>query len=176
MYCAFSYKIITLHHIWHDLITGVFGYMDITSQVRFVCKALWAFFTSCVRFILNPLNAACVNSPKIGYVEGSCGCKFYYRLASEEFRAILIFLSSGNHPLCADACSGHASWYEYGFPSSVPIESVGSRGQGHTETDEFCFVDFEYVKKYAKLGLSFFVELADFAWSRSVVIEALLWW
>ena len=75
----------------------------------------------------------------------------------------LYFLSSGNHPLCADACSGHAPWYEYGFPSSVPIESVGSRGQGHTETDEFCFVDFEYVKEYAKLGLSFFVELADFA-------------
>jgi len=70
---------------------------------------------------------------------------------------------------CGYACSDHASWNDEGYPSSFPIESGpywppdgpadGLPCGGHTINDRFECVDLRYTLDYARLAVSFVVEL-----------------
>lgn len=64
---------------------------------------------------------------------------------------------------CGYACSDHASWYSNGFPASIPFEShvKEMNNQIHTANDTLSRSsdNAEHASKFARLGLSFVIEL-----------------
>ncbi|MCK6594274.1 MAG: M20/M25/M40 family metallo-hydrolase [Bacteriovoracaceae bacterium] len=64
---------------------------------------------------------------------------------------------------CGYACSDHASWHMQGFPASVPFESKmrEMNGRIHTANDLVSVSgdNADHAAKFAKLGLSFIIEL-----------------
>eukprot|EP00029_Vermamoeba_vermiformis_P001811 TRINITY_DN12029_c0_g1_i1.p1 TRINITY_DN12029_c0_g1~~TRINITY_DN12029_c0_g1_i1.p1 ORF type:complete len:374 (-),score=74.17 TRINITY_DN12029_c0_g1_i1:47-1168(-) len=64
---------------------------------------------------------------------------------------------------CDYACSDHAAWYEVGYPDVAVIEADPAGDIDpyiHTSQDTVDKLDFKYSLEYAKLGLSFVVEMA----------------
>ncbi|MFL5785165.1 MAG: M28 family metallopeptidase [Bacteriovoracaceae bacterium] len=66
---------------------------------------------------------------------------------------------------CGYGCSDHASWTNNGYPASIPFESTMEdiNHNIHTERDtiENAGGDAKHAAKFAKLGLSWVVELAN---------------
>lgn len=64
---------------------------------------------------------------------------------------------------CGYACSDHASWHMQGFPASVPFESKmrDMNGRIHTANDTITVSgdNADHAAKFAKLALSFIIEL-----------------
>ncbi len=64
---------------------------------------------------------------------------------------------------CGYACSDHASWHMQGFPASVPFESKmrDMNGRIHTANDTISVSgdNADHAAKFAKLALSFVIEL-----------------
>jgi len=64
---------------------------------------------------------------------------------------------------CGYACSDHASWHMQGFPASVPFEAKmrDMNGRIHTANDTINVSgdNADHAAKFAKLALSFIVEL-----------------
>ncbi len=64
---------------------------------------------------------------------------------------------------CGYACSDHASWHQAGYPASIPFEARmrEMNNQIHTSNDTIARSgdNAEHAAKFAKLGLSFLVEL-----------------
>jgi len=63
---------------------------------------------------------------------------------------------------CGYGCSDHASWYRAGFPAAFTFESAFSNSNPyiHTPNDQRSRLSIEQVAQFAKLGLSFVVELS----------------
>ena len=68
---------------------------------------------------------------------------------------------------CGYGCSDHASWDEFGFPASFPIERSGTVDprtgepcRGHTDDDRLECVDLTHAFDYTKLALSYLIELS----------------
>jgi len=70
--------------------------------------------------------------------------------------------TSWTNTQCGYACSDHASWYRAGYPSSFTFESIFSNSNPyiHTTNDLVTYLNFVHALEYAKLGLSFAVELS----------------
>eukprot|EP01123_Difflugia_compressa_P001992 TRINITY_DN1262_c0_g1_i1.p1 TRINITY_DN1262_c0_g1~~TRINITY_DN1262_c0_g1_i1.p1 ORF type:complete len:237 (+),score=52.37 TRINITY_DN1262_c0_g1_i1:181-891(+) len=68
----------------------------------------------------------------------------------------------GVNTACGYACSDHASWYRAGYPSSFVFESLDENSNPyiHSVNDVVSRLDFDHILEYAKLGLSFLVELS----------------
>ena len=66
---------------------------------------------------------------------------------------------------CGYACSDHASWYNQGYPASMPFESRvnGSNPNVHTRNDTLSNSDSEAANSvpFARLALSFAVEMGN---------------
>ncbi|WP_137937308.1 M20/M25/M40 family metallo-hydrolase [Chitinivorax sp. B] len=66
---------------------------------------------------------------------------------------------------CGYGCSDHASWYNQGFPASLPFESSfsGSNKNIHTTNDTLANMGDQalHALKFAKLGLAYAVELGS---------------
>jgi len=66
---------------------------------------------------------------------------------------------------CGYACSDHASWYAAGYPDVCTAEA-GPSGQVnpymHSSQDTVDKLDMTYSLEFAKLALSFAVELAQY--------------
>jgi len=64
---------------------------------------------------------------------------------------------------CGYGCSDHASWHNEGFPASMPFESTMGDINGHIhskdDTIEQSGGHAEHALKFAKLGVSFLVEM-----------------
>lgn len=64
---------------------------------------------------------------------------------------------------CGYGCSDHASWHNAGFPASMPFESTMGdiNGHIHTKNDliEKSGGNADHAAKFAKLGVSFLVEM-----------------
>jgi leucyl aminopeptidase len=63
---------------------------------------------------------------------------------------------------CGYGCSDHASWYRAGYPASFPFEGLFSNSNPniHTSRDLLSVLDLDHAFEFAKLGLSFLVELS----------------
>ncbi|HUP56618.1 MAG TPA: M20/M25/M40 family metallo-hydrolase, partial [Bdellovibrionota bacterium] len=63
---------------------------------------------------------------------------------------------------CGYGCSDHASWTRYGYPSVMPFESSMEDDNKtiHSARDTTQWLDSAYGQQFAKLGLSWAVELA----------------
>jgi len=68
-----------------------------------------------------------------------------------------------NDKPCGYACSDHASWYNYGFPSVMPFEAVtGNDNQvihGSGDTTSVSGFSWSHSLEFAKIALGFAVEL-----------------
>ncbi|MBR7781842.1 M20/M25/M40 family metallo-hydrolase [Undibacterium luofuense] len=66
---------------------------------------------------------------------------------------------------CGYGCSDHASWYNQGYPASMPFETAFTQDNPniHTANDTFQNAggNADHSLKFARLGLSFAVELAS---------------
>ena len=64
---------------------------------------------------------------------------------------------------CGYACSDHASWNRYGYASTFPFEAAFDdyNHNLHTERDTMEILDSNFGLSFAKLGLSFAVEMAS---------------
>lgn len=64
---------------------------------------------------------------------------------------------------CGYACSDHASWNQYGFNSSFAFEASFDHDNPyiHTSQDTMDRLSLNHMSDYAKLGISFAVELAE---------------
>jgi len=62
---------------------------------------------------------------------------------------------------CSYACSDHASWTRFGYPSSMPFEARMSDSNPyiHSAQDTLNKLSLEHAIEFAKIGLSFVVEL-----------------
>jgi leucyl aminopeptidase len=62
---------------------------------------------------------------------------------------------------CGYACSDHASWTEAGYPSVYPFESAAEdyNPKIHTPNDRIDILDISFGMNFAKLALSFAIEL-----------------
>lgn len=64
---------------------------------------------------------------------------------------------------CGYACSDHASWYEYGYPTSFPYEAVTGNDdpQVHSTGDTTSVTGFSWSHslEFAKIGVAFAVEM-----------------
>ena len=58
---------------------------------------------------------------------------------------------------CSHECSDHSSWYLNGYPAGYASEAMQNPNY-HTENDNI--VDFDYMGKFARLGLVYLAELA----------------
>ncbi|KAJ8654890.1 hypothetical protein O0I10_009455 [Lichtheimia ornata] len=63
---------------------------------------------------------------------------------------------------CGYACSDHASWRKYGYPSSFVMESAfdDSNHYIHTWDDTIDKLSFDHMKEFAKVDIGFAVELS----------------
>jgi leucyl aminopeptidase len=63
---------------------------------------------------------------------------------------------------CGYACSDHASWRKLGFPSAFTIESAfkDSNQNIHSTGDTIDKLSFNHMKEFAKVAVSFAVELS----------------
>jgi bacterial leucyl aminopeptidase len=64
---------------------------------------------------------------------------------------------------CGYACSDHASWYNYGYPTTMPFEAVtGNDNQNiHSTGDTTSVSGFSWAHslEFAKVGLGFVYEM-----------------
>jgi len=62
---------------------------------------------------------------------------------------------------CGYACSDHASWTRYGYPSAFPFETRFNdlNPNIHTDRDTLDKMNLEHAIEFAKVGLAFVVEL-----------------
>jgi len=70
--------------------------------------------------------------------------------------------SSWQNGACGYGCSDHASWNRAGFRSSFPFEAIPSDGnpRTHTPGDLLQYLNPAHMFQFAKLGLSYVVELS----------------
>ncbi|KAI9279107.1 hypothetical protein BY458DRAFT_488077 [Sporodiniella umbellata] len=63
---------------------------------------------------------------------------------------------------CGYACSDHASWLKYGYPSAFAIESTfeDSNPKIHSANDVIEGLSFDHMKEFSKLAVGFAVELS----------------
>jgi len=63
---------------------------------------------------------------------------------------------------CDYGCSDHASWYRAGYPAAFTFESAFSNANPyiHSPNDQLSRLSIEHVAQFARLGLSFVVELS----------------
>ncbi|KAI9318506.1 hypothetical protein BX666DRAFT_1855338 [Dichotomocladium elegans] len=63
---------------------------------------------------------------------------------------------------CGYACSDHASWRKYGYPSSFVMESAFEDSNQHIHTwgDTIDKLSFDHMKQFAKVAVGFAVELS----------------
>jgi len=71
-------------------------------------------------------------------------------------------LQSGDFE-CSYACSDHASWNRYGYPSVIPFESSNMEENSniHTENDSLDTVNYDHMLKFVKLAVGYLVELSS---------------
>ncbi|MCJ8267831.1 MAG: M20/M25/M40 family metallo-hydrolase, partial [Psychrosphaera sp.] len=73
---------------------------------------------------------------------------------------------------CGYACSDHASWYNNGYPVSMPFEATfsGANPRIHSSSDTLANMDTSgaHALNFAKLGLAYVIELAN---EGTVVVE-----
>lgn len=66
---------------------------------------------------------------------------------------------------CGYACSDHASWYNNGYPASMPFEAKfnGSNPRIHSSNDTLANMDSSgaHALNFAKMGLAYAIELAN---------------
>jgi leucyl aminopeptidase len=66
---------------------------------------------------------------------------------------------------CGYACSDHASWYNNGYPFSMPFEATfnGANPRIHTSNDTLANMDTtgSHALNFAKMGLAYVIELAN---------------
>jgi bacterial leucyl aminopeptidase len=64
--------------------------------------------------------------------------------------------------ICGYACSDHASWGRYGYPSACISEATPKAGKlnphNHTETDDISNISLPYTYQHARIGLGFMIE------------------
>lgn len=64
--------------------------------------------------------------------------------------------------VCGYACSDHASWGRYGYPSACISEATPKAGKlnpdNHTENDEISNISLSYTYQHARIGLGFMIE------------------
>lgn len=64
--------------------------------------------------------------------------------------------------VCGYACSDHASWGRYGYPSACISEATPKAGKlnphNHTETDDLSNISLPYTYQHARIGLGFMIE------------------
>ena len=64
---------------------------------------------------------------------------------------------------CGYACSDHASWGRYGYPSACVSEATPKVGKlnphNHSEHDDITNIDINYTYQHARLGLGFMIEM-----------------
>jgi len=72
------------------------------------------------------------------------------------------FSNGGTNTACNYACSDHASWARSGFPASFAFESTfqNSNPYIHTPNDQLNRLNLPHMLEFAKLALSFVVELS----------------
>lgn len=63
---------------------------------------------------------------------------------------------------CGYACSDHASWLKAGYRSAFPFEGLFTEHSPyvHTPKDDIESVDFDHMKEFTKLDISFATELS----------------
>jgi bacterial leucyl aminopeptidase len=66
---------------------------------------------------------------------------------------------------CGYACSDHASWYKYGYPTTMPFEAVtGNDNQlihSSSDTTSVSGFSWSHSLEFAKVALAFAVELTS---------------
>jgi leucyl aminopeptidase len=69
---------------------------------------------------------------------------------------------SVNHTSCGYGCSDHASWFLQGIPAAHPFEAPVGKDNPyvHTANDTMALLSWDHITDFAKLSLSFAVELA----------------
>jgi leucyl aminopeptidase len=64
---------------------------------------------------------------------------------------------------CGYACSDHASWGRYGYPSACVSEATPKDGElnphNHSALDDISNITFDYTYQHARLGLGFMIEM-----------------
>jgi len=72
------------------------------------------------------------------------------------------FTSGGTNTRCNYACSDHASWHRSSYPASFAFESAfaNSNPYIHTPNDQRTRLNQQHMLEFAKLALSFCVELS----------------
>lgn len=64
---------------------------------------------------------------------------------------------------CGYACSDHASWGRYGYPSACVSEATPKVGElnphNHSAHDDISNINFDYTYQHARLGLGFMIEM-----------------
>lgn len=67
----------------------------------------------------------------------------------------------GGH--CGYACSDHASWGRYGYPSTCVSEATPKAGKlnphNHSANDDITNISIDYTYQHARLGLGFMIEM-----------------
>lgn len=65
--------------------------------------------------------------------------------------------------VCGYACSDHASWGRYGYPSACISEATPKAGKlnphNHSANDDISNINIEYVYQHARLSLGFMIEM-----------------
>lgn len=63
---------------------------------------------------------------------------------------------------CGYACSDHASWRKYGYPSSFVMESAFEDSNPHIHTwgDTIDKLSFDHMKEFAKVDIGFAIEMS----------------
>ncbi|WP_440056700.1 M28 family metallopeptidase (plasmid) [Pseudoalteromonas sp. T1lg65] len=61
---------------------------------------------------------------------------------------------------CGYGCSDHASWYQQGFPASMPFESRMSDANRRIHTPDDTVYNVQHAQKFAKLSVAFLAEMA----------------
>ncbi len=88
----------------------------------------------------------------------------YTSSAQNQFMATLIdtYLSDLHYGYsrCGYGCSDHASWYNQGYPASIPFESTFNDSNHKIHTSQDTEFDQEHALKFARLSAAFVAELA----------------
>ncbi|OXA60778.1 Leucine aminopeptidase 1 [Folsomia candida] len=100
------------------------------------------------------------------YTQGRDEIAIYTDYVSAEVNTFLRLLIDNyctftwRNRVCGYGCSDHASWTNYGFPSSFPAELVDNP-QMHRVGDTIDLVSWTQVNEFVKLSLGFAVELSE---------------
>ncbi|KAI4528706.1 Zn-dependent exopeptidase [Schizophyllum commune Loenen D] len=136
---------------------GLLGSQDIATQYAEDNKEVYAMLQLDMTAYTKPGQ-----DPHVSFMTDNVDTD----LTAFEEKLVDEYLSiSYNEGECGYGCSDHASWNENGYPSSMPFETTfGSDNPNIHSADDTVDVDgfsFEQSLEFAKLGLSYIVELTS---------------